>query len=153
MTDAIWLKSAAPGPACDAADPGPRVQALLDDIRTDGETAVERLARDLDGWEGPIVVPEAAVAEAGARLVPELKAAIGYAHDNIRRFAEAQRASIQDFETELRPGLWAGQRLIPLGAAGCYVPGGRYAHIASALMTITTARAAGVGAIAAPTSS
>jgi sulfopropanediol 3-dehydrogenase len=73
-----------------------------------------------------------------------LKDAILYAHANIRTFAEAQRASATSFEIELRPGLFAGQRQIPLTAAGCYVPGGRYAHIASALMTITTARAAGV---------
>ncbi|CAG0911147.1 unnamed protein product, partial [Cyprideis torosa] len=72
------------------------------------------------------------------------KNAIQYAHDNIRRFAEAQRDSITEFETELRPGLYTGQRLLPVSCAGCYVPGGRYAHIASALMTITTARAAGV---------
>jgi sulfopropanediol 3-dehydrogenase len=69
---------------------------------------------------------------------------IRFAHDNVRRFAEAQRASMQDIETEVLPGLVAGHRNIPLQTAGCYVPGGRYAHIASAIMTATTARAAGV---------
>jgi sulfopropanediol 3-dehydrogenase len=69
---------------------------------------------------------------------------IRFAHDNVRRFAEAQRASIQDTETEILPGLIAGHRNIPLQTAGCYVPGGRYAHIASAIMTATTAKAAGV---------
>ena len=73
-----------------------------------------------------------------------MKDSIGWAHDNIRRFAEAQRATCHEMEVELRPGLFAGQRLLPLEAVGAYVPGGRYAHIASALMTIATARAAGV---------
>src|SRR5680860_211427 len=68
-------------------------------------------------------------------------------HDNIRRFAEAQLATVQDCEIEILPGLIAGQKQIPVGAAGCYVPGGRYSHIASALMTITTAKIAGVGHI------
>jgi sulfopropanediol 3-dehydrogenase len=63
--------------------------------------------------------------------VPQaLKDDIDWAHDNISRFAEAQRATAQDMQIELRPGLIAGQRQIPLGAAGCYVPGGRYSHIA-----------------------
>jgi sulfopropanediol 3-dehydrogenase len=77
--------------------------------------------------------------------VPQgLKDDIAYAHDNIRRFAEAQRATLGEMEIELRPGLRAGQRVIPVGSVGAYVPGGRYAHIASALMTITPAKVAGV---------
>jgi sulfopropanediol 3-dehydrogenase len=64
-------------------------------------------------------------------------------------FAEAQRASVRETEVELRPGLVAGQKLIPVRSAGCYVPGGRYSHIASAMMTVTTAKVAGVGHVAA----
>ena len=135
----------APGLAPDAAaDVADTVRTMLARIRVGGEEAVRDYARRLDGWENEIVVPPEAAAEAGARLHPDLRDAIAYAHANIRAFAEAQRASIREFETELRPGLVAGQRLIPLAAAGAYVPGGRYAHIASALMTITTAKAAGV---------
>ena len=140
----LALKAAA-GPAPDAAaDIADTVQIMLARIRAGGEEAVRDYAQRLDGWAGEIVVPPEAAAEAGARLRPELRDAIAYAHANIRAFAEAQRASISEFETELRPGLFAGQRLIPLAAAGAYVPGGRYAHIASALMTITTAKGAGV---------
>jgi sulfopropanediol 3-dehydrogenase len=62
----------------------------------------------------------------------------------VRKFAEAQRASLGEFETELSPGLFAGQKLIPVQTAGCYVPGGRYAQVASAIMSVTTAKAAGV---------
>ena len=78
-------------------------------------------------------------------MVPEkLKDDIKFAHERIKKFAEAQKQSISEFETELSPGLWAGQKLIPIQTAGCYVPGGRYAHVASAIMSITTARVAGV---------
>lgn len=78
-------------------------------------------------------------------LVPQdLKDVIRMAQDNIQRFAVAQKTTLQDCEIELMPGHWAGQKQIPVTSAGCYVPGGRYSHIASALMTITTARVAGV---------
>ncbi len=67
----------------------------------------------------------------------------------MRKFAEAQRATLQDCEVEVIPGLIAGQKQIPVSAAGCYVPGGRYSHIASAIMTVTTAKVAEVGHITA----
>jgi sulfopropanediol 3-dehydrogenase len=62
----------------------------------------------------------------------------------VRRFAEAQRASVRDFEVEISPGVVAGQKLVPMAVAGCYVPAGRYAHIASAYMGGGDAKAAGV---------
>ena len=83
-------------------------------------------------------------------MVPEkLKADIRFAHDNVRRFAEAQRATVSDVEVEIVPGMLAGQKAIPVDAAGCYEPGGRYSHIASALMSVTTAKVAGCGHITA----
>lgn len=130
-----------PNPKGDAADV---VQVMLACLKNQGEAAARDYARRLDGWRGEIVVDDATIAAAAEQVPADLKDAIGYAHDNIRRFAEAQRSTAQDIEVELRPGLFAGQRQIPLTTAGAYVPGGRYAHIASALMTITTARAAGV---------
>lgn len=140
----------APGlPPQAARDTSDTVQIMLARIRAGGEDAARDYARRLDGWEGAVVVPPEAIARA-IRAVPDaLKADIGYAHDNIRRFAEAQRATLTEMEVELRPGLYAGQRVIPVGSVGAYVPGGRYAHIASALMTIATARAAGVAHITA----
>jgi sulfopropanediol 3-dehydrogenase len=141
---AFYLKSAN-GPATPA---GGRVEDTVRDmlsrISAEGESAVRDYARRLDGWEGEIVVSPAEIAAAVKKVPADLQDAIRYAHDNIRSFAEAQRVSASDFECEVRPGLIAGQRQVPVNAAGCYVPGGRYAHIASALMTITTARAAGV---------
>ncbi|KUF12179.1 histidinol dehydrogenase [Pseudoponticoccus marisrubri] len=135
----------APGLAPDsAADIRDTVQIMLARLRAEGAPAALDYAARLDRWTAPVVVPPEAVARAAATVPEDLKAALDYAHDNIRAFATAQRASLQDMEVELRPGLLAGQRCLPVQAAGCYVPGGRYAHIASALMTIATARAAGV---------
>ena len=68
--------------------------------------------------------------------------------ESVRRFAEAQKATILDTEIEVVPGLIAGQKSIPCKAAGCYAPGGRYSHVASAL-TVTTAKVAGCGHITA----
>ncbi|MGD9863738.1 MAG: histidinol dehydrogenase [Pseudodonghicola sp.] len=143
------LKSARSVAAAPGGDIADSVAVMLARIAAGGEAAALDYARRLDGWDGPVRVPEAVVRAAAARVPEALKRAIGYAHENIRRFAEAQRASALDFEMELRPGLTVGQRQIPLAAAGCYVPGGRYAHIASALMSIATARAAGVADITA----
>ncbi len=128
---------------------GPAVARMLAEIETGGEAAARALARRFDGWEGEIVVPDAAIDAACARVPDALKEAIAWAHENIRRFAEAQRATLTEMQVELRPGLVAGQKLLPVGSAGAYVPGGRYSHIASALMTVTTAKAAGVPHVAA----
>lgn len=125
------------------------VEDLLHRIEAGGEAAVRDLAREMDRWEGEIVVSRAAIQAAAAQVPETLKDDIRFAHANIQRFARAQRATISDCEIEVIPGLWAGQKQIPVNAAGCYVPGGRYSHIASAIMTITTAKEAGVGTITA----
>ena len=72
-----------------------------------------------------------------------MKQDIEFAHSNVERFARAQKSTVANFETEVVPGLIAGQKAIPVNAAGCYIPGGRYSHIASAIMTVTTAKVAG----------
>lgn len=125
------------------------VAELLAKLEQGGETAARQMARDLDRWDGEIVVSDEAIEAACARVPDRLKDDIAWAHENIARFALAQRDSIRETEVELRPGLIAGQRLIPVQAAGCYVPGGRYSHIASAMMTVTTAKMAGVPHVAA----
>lgn len=112
---------------------------------------MRELAQDMNHWQGEIVVSPEALETARGQVSKRLKDDIAYAHDNIRRFAEAQRASCAEFEVTLRPGLTAGQKLNPVDSAGCYVPGGRYSHIASAIMKVTTAKAAGVGFVAAGT--
>ena len=143
------IKTATPPAPEAAADLSDTVAIMLARLRLGGAQAALDYARRLDGWDGPVAVPAEVIARAVDRVPADLRADIDWAHDNIRRFAEAQRATLREMEIELRPGLWAGQRLIPVQAAGCYVPGGRYTHVASALMSIATARAAGVADITA----
>lgn len=144
-----YLKKAARSAESQHADVHATVTQMLAAIDDGGEDAARRFARELDRWDGDIVVPREAL-NAAADLVPEqLKADIRFAHENVRRFAEAQRATATDFTVEVLPGLVLGQKQIPVSAAGCYVPGGRYSHVASAIMTITTAKVAGVSHIAA----
>jgi sulfopropanediol 3-dehydrogenase len=145
----IYLKKALKTAEAEHQDVHAIVERMLAEIAERGAVAAQAFARELDRWEGEIIV-STATRKAAADLVPEkVKADIRFAHHNIRRFAEAQRASVTDFEIEIFPGLMAGQRQIPVTAAGCYVPGGRYSHVASAIMTITTAKVAGVPHIAA----
>ncbi|MBK6465823.1 MAG: histidinol dehydrogenase [Rhodobacter sp.] len=144
-----YLKKATQTAEAGQTDVRAAVERMLAEIEAGGDDAVRRFARELDKWEGEIVVSPATIRAAATRVPDKLKADIRFAHDNIRRFAEAQRATITDCEIEILPGLTAGQRQIAVSAAGCYVPGGRYSHIASAIMTITTAKVAGVPSIAA----
>lgn len=120
------------------------VRRMLDDIKANGEDAVRRYARELDGYTGEIVLGEADFAQAEKALSEGVKEDIRFARDRVQDFARRQRDSMQEFKTELLPGLIAGQRLIPCNTAGCYVPGGRYAHAASAVMSVGTAQVAGV---------
>src|SRR5438132_13292200 len=117
---------------------------MLAEIARNGERAVRDYAAKLDHWTGPIVMTAEEI-ERRIRDIPgAVKHDIEFATERVRRFAQAQRESIREFTIEMQPGLTAGQRLIPVNVAGCYVPTGRYAHIASAYMAIATAKAAGV---------
>jgi sulfopropanediol 3-dehydrogenase len=139
-----YLKRAGKTPETGAGEAQAVAAEMLAQIELRGEVAVRDYAARLDGWTGDIVVSADEI-ERRARDVPEnVKADIAFATEQVRRFAVAQRNSIEAFEVELYPGLVAGQRLVPVNVAGCYVPTGRYAHIASAYMSIATAKAAGV---------
>ena len=144
-----YLKRAVEKPPSAEADLRDLVSVMLANIRAGGDAEAARYAAEFDKWDGPIRVTRDELAAARGRVPPQLQDDIRFAHDNIRRFAEAQKATISDTEIELLPGFRAGQKSIPMSAAGCYVPGGRYSHIASALMTITTAKVAGVGHVTA----
>ena len=144
---AEYLKKAGKTAATGEQDVRATVQAILDDIEAGGEAKAREYAAKFDKWEGDIVVSRDA-REAAAKQVPQrLKDDIRFAHDQVRRFAEAQKDAIRDAQVELRPGLVAGHRNIPMSAAGCYVPGGRYSHVASAIMSVTTAKVAGVAQV------
>jgi len=120
------------------------VQEMLAAIQAGGEQKVLEYADQLDNYNGAIVLSEVDIERAAKGLNDELKTDIQFAHQRVKTFAEHQLASLSEFETELAPGVVAGQRLIPINTAGCYIPGGRYAHVASAIMSVTTAKIAGV---------
>ena len=139
-----YLKKAVKTPATGTEETRKIVSEMLERIENGGEAEALRYGRELDGYEGEAVITAAQIAQASASVSETLKEDIQFAVDRVTRFAHAQRESISSFETELSPGLWAGQKLIPIETAGCYVPGGRYAHVASAVMSIATAKVAGV---------
>jgi len=125
------------------------VRNILDDIEAGGDAKALEYASKFDNYDGEIILTDEAIASA-SELVPEkMKRDIEFAHANVKKFAEAQKSTVSDFETEVVPGLIAGQKAIPVNAAGCYIPGGRYSHIASAIMTVTTAKVAGCNNIVA----
>lgn len=132
-----------------AADPvvSDKVRLMLEGLRERREAEAVELAHTFDAWDGPIVVDPAAVRSARSTLAPTLVDDIVEAHRHIHDFATAQRASLQPFEIEVSPGLRAGHRLVPVNVSGCYVPAGRFAHIASALMSVTTSKVAGVNTV------
>jgi sulfopropanediol 3-dehydrogenase len=138
-----YLKKATLTSKSDASDVHDIVQDMLRTIEAGGDQAALDYAAKLDKYEGPIILSAEDIAAASAMVPEKLKADIQFAHDNVRRFAEAQKSTLTDVEVEIQPGLIAGQKAIPVNAAGCYVPGGRYSHIASAIMTVTTAKVAG----------
>ncbi len=139
-----YLKKAPPRQESIDTATSETVVRLLADIQRNGRSAVEKYARDLDGWHGPIVLGEDDFSKASKSLSQGVKDDITFAYSRVRDFALRQRESLHEFEVELINGLVAGQKLIPVNTAGCYVPGGRYAHAASAIMSVCTAKVAGV---------
>jgi sulfopropanediol 3-dehydrogenase len=138
------VKRAARTPRSDETQTGKIVADMLARIEAEGEAAVRAYAAKLDVWDGDIIVSADERAAAAAAVPDRLKRDIAFAHDQVRRFAEAQMATIGDTSIELIEGLTAGQKSIPVRTAGCYVPGGRYTHVCSAIMAVTPARVSGV---------
>ena len=135
----------AQGRADDDAQVRATVEGILKDIEQRGDAAVRDYSRKFDGWDpasfalsqGQI---EAAVGQLSAREIEDIR----FAQTQIRNFAQIQRDSMRDVEVETLPGVVLGHRHIPVNAAGCYVPGGKYPLIASAHMSVLTAKVAGV---------
>ena len=140
----IYLKKATKTSATGEDETRRIVAEMLAEIEAGGEARARHYAEKLDGWSGDIVVGRDEIEEAAAKLSQRTKDDIRFAHDRVRGFAEKQREALVDFEVEISPGMFAGQRQIPVQTAGCYIPGGRYGHVASAVMSVATAKAAGV---------
>ena len=138
-----YLKKATLTSKSDASEVHETVVNILNDIEAGGDAKALEYAAKFDQYEGSVLLSAEEI-EAACALVPEkLKKDIQFAHDNVKRFAELQKATVSDVEMEIEPGFIAGQKAIPVDAAGCYAPGGRYSHVASAIMTVTTAKVAG----------
>ncbi len=121
------------------------VEGILKDIEKTKENGCKELSKKFDKYEGDVIISKEKIEEIKKNLDQKTKDDVQFSHERVRKFAEAQLKNYgQDFEVELSDGLYAGQKLIPVNTAGCYVPAGRYAHIASAVMSVTTAKVAGV---------
>lgn len=144
-----YLKKATLTPTSDASEVHETVRSILADIETGGDARAMEYAAKFDQYDGSILLDQEAIDAAITQVPEKLKADIQFAHDNVRRFAELQKSTVANVQMEMSPGFVAGQKAIPVDAAGCYVPGGRYSHIASAIMTVTTAKVAGCKHIAA----
>ena len=138
-----YLKKATLTARSGASDVSKIVEGILTDIENGGDAKALEYAAKFDQYEGNVILSDVEI-QAAIDAVPEkLKRDIEFSHRNVKRFAEAQKASMTDIAVEIVPGLTAVQKMIPVDNAGCYVPGGRYSHIASAIMTVTTAKVAG----------
>ncbi len=127
------------------------VEGILADIRANGEDAVRAIAKKFDKWDQEFVLSPEKKSRLIASVSEDTKKDIRFAYEQITAFAKAQRDSIKDFEIVTPAGVRAGQRVIPMDVAGCYIPGGRFAHTCSALMSIATAKVAGVPFVIAAT--
>ena len=140
-----YVKKASKSPATGEDSTRETVIKMLSEIEAGGEEIALKYAKELDGWQGgsPVLSREQ-IENAKSKVTEREKADIQFSYERVSAFARHQRDSMKEFEIELSPGLYAGQKLIPMTTAGCYVPGGRYAHIASAIMSVATAKVAGV---------
>ena len=149
-----YIKRAALAGSLEEADARVRstVEAIIADIAKRGDAAVRELSERFDKWSPPSFrLSEDEIAALVAKVASQTIDDIKFAQAQIRNFAEIQRASLRDVEVETLPGVVLGHRHTPVGNVGCYVPGGRYPMVASAHMSIVTARVAGVGHITACT--
>jgi sulfopropanediol 3-dehydrogenase len=128
------------------------VEAILDDVVRRGDAAVRELSVKFDKWEPKnFRLSSAEIQALIDSLPPQVVEDIKFAQAQIRRFAEVQRAALHDVEVETLPGVRLGHKNIPVASVGCYVPGGRYPMVASAHMSVLTAKVAGVKRVAACT--
>lgn len=121
------------------------VQKILDDVQQRGDTAVRELSAKFDHWSPESFRLTQDQIDTIIKSIPEQTINdIKFAQANVRRFAEAQRAALKDIEVETMPGVILGHKNIPVNSVGCYIPGGRYPMVASAHMSVLTAKVAGV---------
>jgi len=141
----IWLKEASARAPEITDEIRATVSRIISEVEQEGEAAVRRYSRQFDGWDPPLfrVSPEE-IEHAHEVIDPVVRQHAEFTLAQVRAFADLQRHTLTDFEIETMPGVLLGQRHIPVASVGAYSPGGLYPLIASAIMTVATARAAGV---------
>ena len=140
-----YIKKADKTASTDEVETRQRVQDILKDIEKRRDDGIREISRKFDKYEGDVVISREKIEAVIKSLDQKVKDDVQFSYDRVRKFAEHQLKHLNNnFEVELSPGLFAGQKLIPVNSVGCYVPGGRYNNIASAVMSITTAKVAGV---------
>lgn len=142
-----FLKTGIDTDAADAADSKVRetVEGILDDVRRRGDAAVRRLSEKFDGWSPESFrLGDGEIMQLVDSLPQQTIDDIKFAQEQVRNFAQIQKDALRDVEVETLPGVTLGHRNIPVNSVGCYVPGGRYPMVASAHMSIVTAKVAGV---------
>ena len=128
------------------------VTAVIDAVRERGDDAVREYSERFDGWApDSFLLSDADIERIVATVPDQVLADIRTVQARVRDFAQRQKDSLRDFEAEVEPGVFLGQRNIPVSSVGAYVPGGRYPLVASAHMTVVTAKVAGVGRVSACT--
>jgi sulfopropanediol 3-dehydrogenase len=147
---ARWLKRGRDADAVAEEDAKVRatVEGILADIAARGDVAVRELSVKFDRWDrGDYRLTDAEIRDCMAQLSNRAISDIKFAQEQVRNFAEHQRAALQDIEVETLPGIVLGHKNIPVNSVGCYVPGGKYPLLASAHMSVITAKVAGVDRI------
>jgi len=142
-----FLKTGIDADAADEADAKVRetVEGILDDVRQRGDGAVRELSERFDKWSPESFrLSDAQIKELVDSLPQQTIDDIKFAQTQVRNFAQIQKDALRDVEVETLPGVTLGHRNIPVNSVGCYVPGGRYPMVASAHMSIVTAKVAGV---------
>ena len=140
-----FIKKADKTSSSDEVETRQKVQEVLNEIESKRDEGIKEISRKFDKYEGEVIVSQEKIEEVINSLDQKVKDDVQFSYDRVRSFAEHQLKHLNNnFEVELSPGLFAGQKLIPVNSVGCYVPGGRYNNIASAVMSITTAKVAGV---------
>lgn len=138
--------------AADAAEVRKIVEGVLAEVEARGDAAVRDLSARFDSWSpASFRLSEREIERCIAALQPRELSDIQFAQAQVRRFAEIQKAALQDVEVETLPGIVLGHKNIPMSSVGCYVPGGKYPLVASAHMSVITAKVAGVKRIVAMT--
>src|SRR5262245_47584733 len=140
-----YLKQAAPASQRANRELSDRVRDMLADIEQNRDEAGRLYARDLDGWVEPhFRVPDAELDAPRRAMSPVFKDDFAFCKQQVTDFARRQHGSLQEFTAEFGEGITLGQKIVPVETVGCYVPGGKYPLISAAIMSVATAKVAGV---------